>query len=78
MHRSADYYVTPYEDGCAIEREGEGTVSLHETEAEAVRAALVLAARDGADVLVRTRREGSSPPSRPLSTRARRPASEDR
>jgi hypothetical protein len=56
---SKDYYVTPYEDGCAVERDGEGIISVHHTEAEAVREACELSDRNGGgDVLVRSPQAG--------------------
>jgi hypothetical protein len=54
----SNYYVTPYDDGCVIEREGEGIISLHDSECVAVRRACELASRTGGDVLVRYRQSG--------------------
>lgn len=54
-----DYFVTPYDDGCAIERAGEGIISLHPSEWDAVRRACELASRFGGEVLVREPQAGS-------------------
>jgi hypothetical protein len=58
MESLQDYFVTPYDDGCAIERAGEGIISLHPSEWDAVRRACELASRSGGDVLVREPQAG--------------------
>ena len=58
MENVQDYFVTPYDDGCAIERAGEGIISLHPSEWDAVRRACELAARFGGEVLVREPQTG--------------------
>ena len=66
MAERKNYYVTPYEDGCRIEREGEGTISVHKTQEEAVRRACELAIAEGrGDVLVRSTQEGCCGDSKP-------------
>jgi len=58
MENLQDYFITPYDDGCAIERAGEGIISLHPSEWDAVRRACELAARFGGEVLVREPQAG--------------------
>lgn len=65
-----NYYVTPYENGSIIEREGEGTISVHKEEIVAIRRACELAESNGAQVFVRKAQPGRcrpycEPPSRP-------------
>jgi hypothetical protein len=68
------YYVTPYENGCIIERDGEGTISIHKEEVTAIRRACDLAAAAGAEVMVRRLQSGRCRPyCEPAPSPAREP-----
>ena len=56
------YYVTPYENGCIIERDGEGIISTHKDELVAIRRACDLATEHGGQVFVRRAQTGRCRP----------------
>ena len=62
------YYVTPYENGCLIERDGDGPVSIHKDEVRAILRACDLAAEHGGQVFVRKPLAGRCRPSTKPST----------
>ena len=71
------YYVTPYENGCLIERDGDGPVSIHKNEVDAIRYACDLAAEHGGQVFVRKPQAGRCRPYRKPSTAPATPPPEE-